>query len=120
MHDRGGVRGRERVGHLRRQAQRALGRQRPGGHEIGQRPARDELHGDVVEPGVGADLVDGQDVGMVERGRGLRLAQEPARSRGFARLLGAHDLEGSQAAQPRVPGLVDDTHAALAESSSTR
>ena len=43
----------------------------PRGDQVGERAARDVLHGDVVDPGVGVDLVDGEDVGVVEGGGGL-------------------------------------------------
>jgi hypothetical protein len=114
MHDGRGMRGRERIGDLGRQPQRALGRERSGGDKLGEGAALDVLHGDVVQTGVGIDLIDGQDAGVVQSGSGLGFPEEAPPPVGVAGPLGTDDLERRQAAEPFVPGLVDDAHAALA------
>jgi hypothetical protein len=58
--------------------------------------------GDVRDrPGL-ADLVDGHGVGVVEPGRRPRLPAEPVPQRGRGEHVGAGDLQGDAAAEPRV------------------
>ena len=79
------------------------------------RLARDELHRDVEALGPLAHVVHLGDRRVVHRRRRVRLLQEPPLALLVARELGGQDLEGHQAAQVRVAGLVDDAHAALPE-----
>ena len=58
-------------------------------------------------------LVDGHDVGMLEAGRGPRLAQEPRAVLGPAHA--AHQLEGHVAVERVVPPPVDHAHRALSD-----
>ena len=44
--------------------------------QILEGPAGDQLHGDVLDAAGRADVVDGDDVGMVEGGRGLGFLNE--------------------------------------------
>ena len=62
-----------------------------------------------------ADLVDGQDVGMIERGSGAGFVQEPAHALWIARELRSQHLERDRPAQGRVDGLVDLAHPAAPE-----
>ena len=62
-----------------------------------------------------ADVVDGADVGVVERGGGARLAAEARQRGGVAGHLFGQELERDLAAEPGVDGAVDDAHAAAAE-----
>src|SRR4029079_3638747 len=55
-------------------------------------PALDVLHDDVVDVAVRARIEDADDVGVVERGGGLRLAAEALDERGVARELARQDL----------------------------
>ena len=73
----------------------------------------DVLHDDEVHVVVAADVVDGDDVRMVERGGGARLAQKarPLRRRCP---LGEH-LDCHVALQPRIAGEIDGAHAALSD-----
>src|SRR5262249_32168001 len=84
-------------------------------NELIERAAFDMLHRDEVDLAIGADVVDGDDVGMHERGRGPCFAEEPLAVRGLVDLIGADDFERDAAIQARVPGAVDDAHAALAD-----
>ena len=77
-------------------------RERQGSSE---RRALDVLHHQVVR----ADVVQGADVGMVQRGHGVGFALEA-----FRKLLVGY-LEGDDAVQPRVASFIDLTHAAGAE-----
>ena len=80
-----------------------------------QRAALQQLHGDEGAAFVIADIVDGANVGMVQRRSGSRLAQE-AFQRGavFGGIL-RKEFEGNLAAQAGVLGLIDDSHAAAAQ-----
>ena len=60
-------------------------------------------------------LVNAGNVGMCDSCRSLRLAQEPATPFRVFREVGGEDLQRHLAAQPRVLGLVNDTHPAFAE-----
>ncbi len=74
-----------------------------------------EAHGDVQHAIGLARVVQGDDVGVVERAGGPRLAQEALAELGFARDLGGDDLEGRLAAKADVLSAIDDPHAAAAD-----
>lgn len=74
-------------------------------HRTGQRPALDQLHDQVV----GADVVQGADMRVIERGHRTRFTLE---SLAEAR---RRELDGDVAAQPRVAGAPDLTHPAGSE-----
>ena len=61
------------------------------------------------------DLVDRRDVGVVERARSLRLAQETRPGRRVQRLLGRQELQRHGPPQTRVPRPVHDPHPAAAD-----
>ena len=62
-----------------------------------------------------AGVVDRDDRGVVQRGRGLRLAAEPGLERGVAGQVGAQDLDGHGATEPGVVADVHLGHAAAAD-----
>ena len=62
-----------------------------------------------------ADVVDGDDVGMVERRGGPRFLLEAPQASGSADTLGGQDLDRHLAPEPRVPRPVDLSHPARAE-----
>ena len=64
----------ERVGDLDRQAYQHIGVDRPAGDAVLQRHAVQKLHGDERLAVLVVNFVDGADVGMVERRRGLGFA----------------------------------------------
>ena len=80
--------------------------------------ALDELHRDVPDAVVLAEIVDRDDVGMVEASRRLRLAAK-ARDHGrrvFAgKLVGADRLQRDDALDHRIVAFVDDAHRAAAD-----
>ena len=82
---------------------------------LAERLAAQQLHRDVVMTLVLADVVDRADVGVIERGRGARLAPEAAEAgRAFRDVLGK-ELERDLTAEPGVDRAVDDSHPAPAE-----
>ncbi len=119
--DAGAVAVLERVEHAGDDLDRAL-RGEPGllAQQFAQRPALDVLHHDERDPvavdDVLAGVVDGDDVAVVERRRGLGLAPEPGLEGGVDRVVDAQHLDRDDAAQPPVASPADLRHAAAAES----
>ena len=73
------------------------------------------LHGDI-RPAVGlAAVVHGDDVGVVEARRGLRLAPEALDELAVVGIAVGHDLERDLAAETRILGEVDGRHPADAQ-----
>ncbi len=79
---------------------------------LGQAAAFDELHAEVVQSLVLADLVDWDNVGMVEMGGGLGLALEALHVLVGGQLSGEDHLKGHGSVEADLAGLVDDAHAA--------
>ena len=77
--------------------------------------ALDQLHREVRPAVHLAGVVDLHDVGVMQRGNRLRLAQEsfPLRRQGIG--AGQQHFQGDGSLQPQMPGPVDDAHAAVAE-----
>ena len=100
----------------REDAQDLLDRARARRLPRGQRRAVDDLHGDEQAIVPGADVEDGDDVGMADARHRLRLAHQP-RAQLDVELgeLRAHQLERHLALQLRIERAVDDAHAAGAE-----
>ena len=114
--DPAGVRGGEGVGDLRGQARRLAGRERAvAGEERRDVLAVHELHDDVRAVGVGAEVVDADDVRVAQGRGGLGLLPEPRDEGRIAAVLGVEDLDRDLAAQLGVGGTVDRRHAALAQ-----
>ena len=76
-------------------------------------PAGHIAHGSVQDPVRLVSLEDGNDVRMSQRGGGPGLADHPGPEAGVASQFRRHHLERDPAAQPHVPGEVDDCPAAL-------
>jgi hypothetical protein len=126
VHDAGGVRLGQPVRGLGEDLQPPRERWMPG-EKLAKRLPFDELHGDVVQllgallrggrlhdvrgPGL-PDLVDGHDVRVIQRGRGLRLLREAVDPLAVVGEDGREDLQGDVAAEPFVAGAVDVAHAA--------
>jgi AcrB/AcrD/AcrF family len=115
MHDTGRVRPVESVRDLRGVAHDLLHRERPDRLMLTKRLTFDKLHGDEAHPFRLADLVDGRDPGMRDRGRRPGLAQKALAAGLAPRHLGTQQLEGDCSLQALVLGPVDDAHATLAE-----
>jgi hypothetical protein len=74
--------------------------------------AGDVAHRDEGDAVLLARVVDGDDVGVVERGGDLRLAEEALAGGGVLDELGADDLQRDGALQQQVRRAIDDAHAA--------
>ena len=91
-------------------------RQRPAGlDQLRQVEALDVLHGQDEALAEAEGRVGGDDVGVVELGRGADLAEEAVEHAAAVDEVAADDLEHLLAAHERVLGQVDDAHAAAAQ-----
>ena len=116
MHDAGRMRLGESPGDLNGDVERHVDRQRSLGDPVAQRAAFVEGHREIQLSVIGlADVVDRVDVRMVERRGGLGFLDEAGLGGLVAGQVPRQELEGERAAEPRVEGMVDDAHAALAD-----
>ena len=100
------VRTRERIGDGDADAD-GLVDAHPGSHQRAHGLAVDELHDDEVDAVRRRDVMNGRDVGMIERGGAARFLEEAAAAALVGPAIGPEDLEGDVAPQPRVSGSVD-------------
>ncbi len=115
VHDASGVRGAKGVSDLDGEAQRFVHAHAVRGDELGEGLAGHVLHGDVVVPVRGSDVVDDDDVGVVESGGGFGFLGEAALALGVVHAVRREEFEGDEAVEVGVAGFVDNAHAALAE-----
>jgi len=115
MDNAGFVRGVEGGGHLEGDLQGVSQRQRHGAHPLAQRLSPDELRGNEVQVLEIPDLVDGEDIGVIERRRRLRFPHESTEAIAVSRRFPVQDLQGHLALEARVLGDVDRAHAARAQ-----
>ena len=73
------------------------------------------LHGDEGAAVLLADVMNGADVGMIQRGRGASLALEPAQRLPVASQFVRQELERDEATEPGVLRFVNHAHSAAAE-----
>jgi hypothetical protein len=90
-------------------------RQRASVEAPAQRFAVEELGDDEGPAVVGADVVDGEDVGVRDRRNRARLAFEPREAVGVLRERVRQYLDGDRPVEARVAGLVDLAHPACAD-----
>ena len=115
MHDSGVVGRGEPVGDLAREIEELARRQRSLRDQIREGLAFHELH---RHPGHGlrlADVVDGDDVGIVERGRSLGFALESRQVRGIGREIRRKHLDRHAPIEPGIARRVDFPHSACAD-----
>ena len=115
MHDALGVRGIQRFGHVNADREQRLHLQRPVADEMFQGLAFQVLHDNEGLVALFPDVVNSADVGMIERGRRLRLAAEAGESGGVAGNVFGKELQGNKAMQARVFSLVNHAHPATTE-----
>jgi len=110
----------ERLGDLNGQVEQLIGRERcagrsgsrtrPSRNPVFQRLALQQFHGDERLAVVLANVVEGADVGMIERRSGARFALEALQGLGALGDILGQEFERHQAPQPRVLGLINHTH----------
>ena len=116
VHEPPPVGGVERFGDLTDESQRTLGRKRPFVRQ--NRPKIGAVHVPGREIQVAARFagcVDGEDPGMIERGREARLAQEALVERAIVRKLGRDQLQRDRPVERELGRPVDDPHAAATD-----
>jgi hypothetical protein len=115
MDDAGSMRGCQRVRDLDGVLQRVSDPEPRASDDNSQGRTGHVFHRDEVRPAVLADVVDGDDVGMVQRGGGARFLDESLAAFRARCALGPEQLDGDRPAEARVDGAVDGSHPALAE-----
>jgi len=115
MNDALGVGGIEGVGGFESEGDDGFVIEGLAGDLMLQGQAIEKFHGDERLLAVLADFVDGADVGVVESGRGAGFAAEAFEGLRVAGEFFGKKFEGDEAAEFRVFGFVDDSHAAAAE-----
>ena len=106
---------RQSVRDLHRILQRLSERQPLARNHLVQRLARDVLHGDEVEAVIAGDIVNGDDVGVIQRRGRFCLLHEAPLALSVRDFLRRQDFDGDKAIEVRVPGFVNHAHPALAQ-----
>ena len=115
MHDAGVVRVLEPVTDLAQVAPRGQRVQRAALHEIAQRSAADQRHGQVGDALGHLEVVDREDVRVVELGERLRLSLEPLDEALVLEQLRRQRFQRDLTSERLLHGSVHDRHAASAE-----
>jgi hypothetical protein len=115
MHQTGRVRRRQPVGHLRGDIDRLRRGHRAGLDHAPQSVAADQFGSDPVCAVIAADVVNGDDVGVIERAGRAGFALETGDAVRVARQGGGQYLDGHLALQPRIAGAPDLAHPAPAQ-----
>jgi hypothetical protein len=105
----------QRVGNLDRQTKQDFDLDRSSGDAMFQGHAIEKFHGDERIAGLFTDVMDGADIGMVERAGGLSLALEAVQGLGIASDLIGKKLQSDEPVQACVFRFVDDAHPPAAE-----
>ena len=105
----------EGVANLRHDGQGLARRDPAGAQQLAQAHPVHVLHQEIVNPVRLAELVERDDVRMIQPGQRLGLAGEPFGERRVLPDAGRQDLEGDQAVEFLLAGLIDGAHAALAD-----
>jgi len=105
----------ERLTNLRHQHHGLLRGEPARLHRLAQVHAVNELHQQKEEPARLAEVIDRDDIRVVEPGQNPGLAVEAFGECGIGGQRLRQELERNQAVEPRLAGLEDDAHAALAD-----
>ena len=115
MNDASGVRHIERIGHLGGEVHDLFDRNWLAFDAVLQRSAFQALHDDVEPVLILADVVNGADVGMVQRGCGAGFTLKALAGLGILRQIFRKKLERYTAAETLILSFVDHAHSATAE-----
>jgi hypothetical protein len=115
MHDAFAVRGVERVGNFDAEVEQRFEFERASADRMFQSFSVEAFHGQVGVAGVLADVVNGADVGMVQRGSSFRLAAETFESLRVARQIFREKFQRDETIQAGVLRFVHDAHATAAK-----
>ena len=121
MHEPGLVGSAQRVGHVGTDLRGPVGVQRAGrAQHVGHAPPLHILHHQVVSAPFLTPVIDADDVGMVQVGRGLGLPAEALHETGLVGVLGEQDLERDLAVEEGVSSQIDVSHAAAGQVAQKR
>jgi hypothetical protein len=115
VHDAGPVRRREAVRNLHRNRNRALGGDAAARQRVAHRLAAKQLGDEVGNAVFRADVMNGKNIGMVQRRRRTRFLLEATHAVGITRHLRRQHLDRHFALEPRVARPIDLAHPARAE-----
>src|SRR5579863_8208046 len=115
MNDAFGVCGVEGVGNVDADLKKAINFERRAGDDVLERGAFHELHDDEGAAVEFLNVVNGADVGMVQRRGGARFALKTFESLRIGCDVLGKKFESDEAAEFGVFGFVDDAHSAAAE-----
>lgn len=115
MHDANGMRRRQPIGGRNRVPERVGKAQAFLRDQLLQRTPLDIFHGDEQQVARYIDLVDGDNVGVAQSGRGLGFLYEARLPFRNGRGLLRKHLDGDQTVQAVVTGFVDRAHASFAQ-----
>src|SRR5579859_6679211 len=83
--------------------------------QVLQRAAAEVGHDEVDQTALNAQFIDMDDVGVVQRGQGARLAQKAIQEPGVAEMLFQQDFDGLRAIEQQIVRLIDGSKAAFAQ-----
>jgi len=107
MHDSLTVSGVESIGDLPSVLDGELVRQRPSREPLSQRLSFEKAHDQEVRLVLPSDVVEGADVRVTQPGHGPRFALQTLAPVLFGSEIGGKNLDGDEAVEPGVHGLVD-------------
>ncbi len=115
MHDSFAVRRVQPVGDLYSQRQARFQFHRAPANQVFEGGAVEELHRQEGAAVLFSDVVDGADIGMIQRRRCFRFALKAGQGLRVAGDVVGQQLQRYKAMQPQVFSFVDDSHSASAE-----
>ncbi len=90
-------------------------RERAGAHFLAERLAFEKFGDEVVDAGLSADVVDGEEIGMVEGAEDARFLFETLQTIGIIGERFGKDFDGDGAVEARVASAIDFSHATRAD-----
>jgi hypothetical protein len=115
VHDAARVRGGQALGDLDGVVDRTRERNGAGIDYRAQRPPLQQFRDEIGRVVLAPHVIDGEDVGVIQRGRGARLGLEPAQPLRIVGDVRRQDLDGHVAPEPAVVRAIDLPHATRAE-----
>ena len=115
MNDTDFVRPRKSVGNLCRDGDCLAEWNGTGRKQLTHRLATNQFHGDEVRVVHATKLINGDNVGVIERGRGTGFHLKAGQGFGLRMMMQRNRLNGDFTAQARVPGAINLAHAAGAK-----
>jgi hypothetical protein len=105
----------QRVAQWRHDSQRLLRREFPRAQKLAQVHTVHEFHEQVIKSAGLSEVINGDDVRMVQRGEGLRLARKTFGKLRVAHAFRRQKFQRHKTIQGLLPRLIDHAHAAASE-----